>query len=50
MDSQRIANDTETGNVTSIRPYEKPSIRVMDETDVLSSFQVTVASITWWNM
>ena len=40
----------DAGNVTNIRPYETPSIRVMDEKDVLSSFQVTVASITWWVM
>lgn len=32
------------------RPYEAPSIRVMDEQEVLSAFQVTVAAITWWVM
>jgi hypothetical protein len=32
------------------RPYEAPSIRVMDEQEVLSAFQVTVASTTWWGM
>jgi hypothetical protein len=32
------------------RPYETPRIRVMDEKEVLSSFQVTVAAITWWVM
>ena len=31
-------------------PYETPSIRVMDEQEVLSAFQVTVAGITWWVM
>ena len=40
----------DAGNVTTVRPYETPSIRVMDEKDVLSSFQVTVAGITWWVM
>jgi len=30
--------------------YQKPSIRVMDEKEVLSAFQVTVAAITWWVM
>ena len=34
----------------AVRPYEAPSIRVMDEQEVLSSFQVTVAAITWWGM
>lgn len=53
MESFTVAKDTVTaqaGNVTTIRPYEAPSIRVMDEKDVLSSFQVTVAGITWWVM
>jgi hypothetical protein len=51
MDSFNASKDAViTGNVTSIRPYEPPSIRVMDEKEVLSSFQVTVASITWWVM
>ena len=35
---------------TALRPYEAPSIRVMDEQEVLSAFQVTVAAITWWGM
>ena len=53
MENFNVANDTrraEAGNVASIRPYETPSIRVMDERDVLSSLQVTVAAITWWGM
>ena len=33
-----------------LRPYVTPSIRAMDEKEVLSSFQVTVAAITWWVM
>lgn len=33
-----------------VRAYETPSIRVMDEQEVLSAFQVTVAAITWWGM
>ena len=50
MDNQDIAIQAQTSSVTSIRPYEPPSIRVMDEKEVLSSFQVTVAAITWWVM
>jgi hypothetical protein len=30
--------------------YEKPSIRELDEKEVLSAFQVTVAAVTWWVM
>ena len=33
-----------------VRSYEKPSIRELDEKEVLSAFQVTVAAITWWVM
>jgi hypothetical protein len=34
-----------------VRPvYQRPSIRVLDEKEVLSAFQVTVATITWWVM
>jgi hypothetical protein len=47
MENFDVAKNTE---VTTIRAYETPSIRVMDEKDVLSSFQVTVAGITWWVM
>jgi len=30
--------------------YEKPRLTVMQEEEVLSSFQVTHAAITWWLM
>jgi hypothetical protein len=30
--------------------YQKPSIRELDEKEVLSAFQVTVAAVTWWVM
>jgi len=52
MEDFDVAKDfrATAGSVTTTRPYETPSIRVMDEKDVLSSFQVTVASITWWVM
>ena len=50
LNAARTNAVAETGNVTSIQPYETPSIRVMDEKDVLSSFQVTVAGVTWWVM
>lgn len=53
MESFDISKDglrADAGSATTTRPYETPSIRVMDEKDVLSSFQVTVAGITWWVM
>jgi len=50
MEHNDVAKNADVGNGKTIRPYETPSIRVMDEKDVLSSFQVTVAGITWWVM
>ena len=32
------------------RKYEPPKITVMNEEEVLKSFQITSASITWWVM
>jgi hypothetical protein len=40
----------QSGDATALPAYQKPSIRVMDEKEVLSAFQVTVAAITWWIM
>lgn len=34
----------------SLPEYEPPSIRILDEEEVLSSFQVTQASLSWWYM
>lgn len=34
----------------AVIPYVTPNIRVMDEKEVLSAFQVTVAGVTWWVM
>jgi hypothetical protein len=38
----------ESGDRSQLPGYQKPSIRVMDEKEVLSAFQVTVAGISWW--
>jgi hypothetical protein len=40
----------QTGERGELPPYQKPSIRVMDEKEVLSAFQVTVAGVSWWGM
>ena len=32
----------------TLPPYQKPNIRTIDEKEVLSAFQVTVAGVTWW--
>jgi hypothetical protein len=46
-----VANGQIKSSDSDARPvYERPSIRVLDEKDVLSAFQVTVAAITWWVM
>jgi hypothetical protein len=52
MDSQlgQIAS-TETSQSVQERPvYEAPRVTVMDEADVLKTFQFTSAAITWWMM
>lgn len=30
--------------------YEPPTIRLMDETEVLKAFQLTSAGVSWWTM
>jgi hypothetical protein len=53
MESFNVAKEAhgaETRDATPLRAYVTPSIRVMDEKDVLSAFQVTVASMSWWVM
>ena len=35
---------------SQVELYQKPSIRELDEKEVLSAFQVTVAAATWWVM
>ena len=53
-DTEKQANKVERQNRQDksgeLPPYQKPSIRVMDETEVLSAFQVTVAGVSWWIM
>jgi hypothetical protein len=29
-------------------PYETPTVRVVDEADMLAQFQLTVAVTSWW--
>jgi hypothetical protein len=45
-----VKSNQEIGERSELRPYQKPSIRIMDEKEVLSAFQVTVAGTTWWMM
>ena len=45
----RTENDRPASEIE--RPaYEPPKITVMDEEEVLKTFQVTQAAITWWTM
>jgi hypothetical protein len=45
------ADNTHEIQLSQNKPdYQKPSIRMMDEKEVLSAFQVTVAAATWWVM
>lgn len=45
-----MENKIEIQDGSTVLPYETPSIRVIDEQEVLSAFQVTVAATTWWVM
>ncbi|MFY9687355.1 MAG: hypothetical protein WAJ88_16265 [Pseudolabrys sp.] len=45
-----VGHATQTDGRSGLPDYEKPSIRMMDEKEVLSAFQVTVAATTWWVM
>jgi hypothetical protein len=39
---------TQVSKRSGLPAYQKPNTRVMDEKEVLSAFQVTVAGISWW--
>jgi len=28
--------------------YQRPELRVMDESEILKAFQITSAGVTWW--
>jgi hypothetical protein len=49
MKSETTSAESRT-DIAAAHRYEKPSIRELDEKEVLSAFQVTVAAITWWVM
>jgi hypothetical protein len=42
--------EIQLGDRSELPAYQKPTIRIMDEKEVLSAFQVTVAGTTWWTM
>lgn len=47
MDNQEKTKMSETNGKPK---YEPPSVRVMDESEVLTAFQVTAAGATmWWS-
>lgn len=47
---EKLDRETQSSARSELPDYVKPSIRMMDEKEVLSAFQVTVAAITWWVM
>lgn len=42
--------DKSTSSATRRRPYEPPTVTVMNEAEVLKTFQITSAATTWWAM
>ena len=50
MNSEHTAVESRNEISSTSELYQKPSIRELDEKEVLSAFQVTVAAATWWVM
>jgi hypothetical protein len=50
MKSENTLVESRKEIAAEMRSYEKPAIRELDEKEVLSAFQVTVAAATWWVM
>ena len=50
MKSENTLVESRSEISATAHTYQKPSIRELDEKEVLSAFQVTVAAITWWVM
>jgi hypothetical protein len=46
----RLLAETGATSDMDLLPYEPPRVRVIEEEEVLSSFQVTQASLSWWYM
>lgn len=46
----RKEENISTASAAELPVYESPTIRVMNEDEVLSKFQITSAGITWWVM
>jgi hypothetical protein len=44
-DSTKLASSND-----SERKYEKPTVRIIDEKEILSAFQVSIVATTWWGM
>ena len=46
-----MSTDQLGGNEDQPRPqYVKPTVRAMTESEILSTFQVSVSATTWWVM
>lgn len=46
--NDQLMPDTARAGDTELPPYEPPRIKLLDEEEVLSTFQVTQAGYTWW--
>jgi hypothetical protein len=50
MKSENTIVESRNEISSQVELYQKPRIRELDEKEVLSAFQVTVAAATWWVM
>ncbi len=44
----RLTTDPAQAAESTLPPYEPPRIKLIDEEEVLSTFQITQAGYTWW--
>jgi hypothetical protein len=49
-DSPALTPSQQPGTGEAVRTYEPPRVQAMSQEEVLSSFQLTQAGITWWTM
>jgi len=46
----RIGQPLPSSTSSTLPRYEPPKLKVMDDKEVLSAFQLTVVATTWWVM
>ena len=50
MNQPLTSDGTKLASSNGERKYEKPTVRIIDEKEILSAFQVSIVATTWWGM